>query len=65
MKRSIHTSWCSKRFTLYFAGRPIQSYTISTSLGSIQSYAAINARRLLMHIPTTCLLPGSHLFSWM
>ena len=46
---------CSKRFTLYFPGRPVQSDTISTSLGNIQSYAAINARRLLVHIPTTCL----------
>ena len=39
---------CSKCFTLYFAGRPVQSDTISTSLGSIQPYAAINARRLLI-----------------
>ena len=35
---------CSKRFTLYFPGRPIQSDTISTSLESIHPYAAINAR---------------------
>ena len=28
---------CSKRFTLYFPGRPVQSSTISISLGSIHS----------------------------
>ena len=44
---------CSKRFTLYFPGRPVQSNTVSTSLGSIQPYAAINARKLLVHISTT------------
>ena len=44
---------CSKRFTLYFPGRPVQSNTISTSLGNIQLYATINARRLLVHISTT------------
>ena len=38
----------SKRFT-----RPIHSDTISASLGSIQPYAAINARMLLVHISTT------------
>ena len=43
----------SKRFTLYFPDRPVHSDTISTSLGSIQPYAAINARRLLVHISTT------------
>ena len=32
----------SKRFTHYFPGRPVQSNTISTSLGSIQPYATIN-----------------------
>ena len=37
-------------FTLYFRGRPIKSNTISTSLGSIQPYATINVRRLLVHI---------------
>ena len=41
---------CSKRFTHYFPDRPVQSNTISTSLGSIQPYATINARRLLVHI---------------
>ena len=46
---------CSKRFTLYFPGRPVQSDTISTSLGNIQPYAAINARKLLVYIYTTCL----------
>ena len=29
-------------FTLYFPGRPVQSNTVSTSLGSIQPYATIN-----------------------
>ena len=37
---------CSKGFTLYFPGRPVQSDTISTSLGSIQPYATLNVRRL-------------------
>ncbi len=37
-------------FMLYFPGRPVQSNTISTSLGRIQPYATINARRLLVHI---------------
>ena len=44
---------CSKRFTLYFPDRPVHSDTISASLGSIQPYAASNARRLLVHISTT------------
>ena len=43
----------SKRFTLYFPDRPIHSYTISASLGSIQPYATINARRMLVHISAT------------
>ena len=34
---------CSKRFTLYFPDRPVQSDTISTSLENIQPYATINA----------------------
>ena len=34
----------SKCFTLYFPDRPVHSDTISASLGSIQPYAAINAR---------------------
>ena len=50
----------SKRFTLYFPDRPVHSDTISASLGSIQPYATINARRLLVHISTTVY---SHLFS--
>ena len=33
---------CPKRFTLYFPDSPVQSGTISTSLGSIQPYATIN-----------------------
>ncbi len=41
---------CSKRFTFYFPGRPVQSHTITTYLGNIQPYAAINARKLLVHI---------------
>ena len=40
-------------FTLYFPDRPVQSNTISTSLGSIQPYATINVRTLLVHISTT------------
>ena len=43
----------SKRFTLYFPDRPVHSDTVSASLGSIQPYATINARRLLVHISTT------------
>jgi len=43
----------SKRFTHYFPDRPIHSGTISASLGSIQPSAALNARRLLVHIATT------------
>ena len=43
----------SKRFTLYFPDRPVHSDTISASLGSVQPYAAINARWLLVHISTT------------
>ena len=43
----------SKGFTLYFPDRPVHSDTISASLGSIQSYATINARRLLVHTSTT------------
>ena len=43
----------SKRFTLYFPDRPVHSDTISASQGSIQPYAAINARRLLVHMSTT------------
>ena len=43
----------SKRFTLYFPDRPVPSDSISASLGSIQPYATINARRLLVHISTT------------
>ena len=40
-------------FTLYFPDRPVQSNTVLTSLGSIQPYATINMRRLLVHISTT------------
>ena len=40
---------------LYFPGRPVQSDTVSTSLGIIQPYANINARRLLVHIIHHCL----------
>ena len=52
----------SKRFTLYFPDRPVHSDTISASLGSIQPYAAINTRRLLVHIHH-CLQPGTRLYS--
>ena len=41
---------CSKRFTLYFPGRPVQSDTITTYLENIQPYAAIDARKLLVYI---------------
>ena len=44
---------CSKRFTLYFPGRPVQSENMSNSLERIQPYAAINERRLLLYISTT------------
>ena len=54
---------CSKHFTLYFPGSPIQSDTISTSLGNMQPYAAINARRLLANLSITRLLPDIHLYS--
>ena len=43
----------SKRFTLYFPGRPVHSDTISASLGSMQPYTTINARMLLVHISAT------------
>ena len=36
-----------------FLYRPVHSDTISASLGSIQPYTTINARRLLVHISTT------------
>ena len=44
---------CSKCSTLYFPDRPVQSDTISASLGSIQPYATINVRWLLVHMSTT------------
>ena len=34
-------------------GRPVHSNTITTSLGSIQPYAAITAHRLFVHISTS------------
>ena len=36
----------------FITSGPVQSDTISASLGSIQPYATINARRLLVHIST-------------
>ena len=39
--------------TLHYPDRPVHSDTISASLGSIQPYATINARRLFVHISTT------------
>ena len=42
-----------KRFILYFPDRYVHSDTISASLGSIQPYVTINARRLLIYISTT------------
>ena len=45
---------CSKHFfLLYFPGRPVQSSTISTSLGSIQPHATSIAQSLLVNISTT------------
>ena len=46
---------CSKHFTVYFPSGQTCSLTdtISASLGGIQPYAAIKARRLLIHISTT------------
>ena len=50
-------------FTLYFPDRPVQSDTISTSLGSIQPRATINVQRAAhIHIHH-CLLPDTHLYS--
>ena len=46
----------SKHFTLYFRGRSVHSDTISASLGNIQPYATINARRLLIHISTNWVI---------
>ena len=40
-------------YPFYYSDRPVQSDTLSTSLGSIQPYATINAWRLLVHISTT------------
>ena len=37
-------------FTHYFPGRPVQSNTISTSLGSIQPHATINVRKAALSI---------------
>ena len=37
-------------FTIYFPVRPVQSNTVSISLGSIPLYATINARRLLVQV---------------
>ena len=48
-----YTQDCSKHFMIYLPDRPVQSDTVSTFLGSIQPYATINARRLLLHISTT------------
>ena len=42
-----------RHLKLYFPGRFLHSDTISASLGSIQPYATVNARRLLIHISTT------------
>ena len=43
----------SKHKGQFFPGRPVQSNTVSTSLETIQPYATINARRLLVHISAT------------
>ena len=49
------SSVSSGRFTLYFPDRPVhfQSDTISAFVGSFQPYGTINARKMLVHIPTT------------
>ena len=52
---AVSSAQAQSTFTLYFPDRPAQSDSISTSLGSIQPHATINARRLLVHISTTCL----------
>ena len=51
--RSIQSSGPFKALTLYSSDRPVHSDTISSSMGSIQLYATINARRQLVHISTT------------
>ena len=38
---------CSKHFYTLLPGKPVESNTISTSLGSIQPYATITVQRLL------------------
>ena len=50
-------------FTHYFPGRPVQSNTISTSLGSIQPHATINVRKAARTHIHHCLLAGTHLYS--
>ena len=52
---------CSKRFLLYFPSRPVQSHTITTSLGNIQPYSAMNARKLLVYIALCNLAVQLHL----
>ena len=47
---------------LYFNSLAVP-FNQTPSQGSIQPYAAINARRVLAHISITCLLPGIHLCS--
>ena len=50
-------------FTHYSPGRPVQSNTISTSLGSIQPHATNNVRKAARTHIHHCLLPGTHLYS--
>ena len=54
---------CSKRFTLYFPGRHVQSHTITTYVGNIQPYAEINVRKAARTHIHHCLLPGTHVYN--
>ena len=55
--------WITQRgFTLYFPGRPVQSNTVSTSLGSIQPNATIDVRKAAHTHSYYCLKPGSYLY---
>ena len=40
-------------FTLYFPGRPVQSNTVSTSLGTSSQMLQLMCERLLIHMATT------------
>ena len=53
IQRRSQSSGLLKALYTLLPGRPVHSDTISAFLGNIQPYAAINARRLLVHISTT------------